>query len=79
MSIRQTETLIVPTGRAGFAGVVKGNDTFGTIVRMLQNSTTEDAIIARLQQTYTDPYKQIQKDVQHIVSELRKIGAIDDE
>ena len=38
------DTVIVPTGNAGFSGVVKGNETLGIILDLLKKDTTEKDI-----------------------------------
>ena len=40
-----SESLLVPTGAAGFSGLVKGNKTLGVILDLLKDDTTEADII----------------------------------
>lgn len=70
------ETILVPTGSAGFSGVVKGNRTLGFIVKHLQNDISEEEIIASMRNSYDAPEEMIEKDVKKALAELRKIGAI---
>lgn len=71
------ETVLVPTGNADFSGLVRGNKTFGAIMELLKEETTEDEIIAAMKKRFDAPEDMIRRDVEKAVSELRKIGAID--
>ena len=73
-----TESMLVPTGAAKFSGLVKGNETFGAIVALLENETTEDEVIAKMCAEYDAPREKIAKDVHTAIEKLRSIGAIDD-
>ena len=72
------ESLLVPTGSAGFSGLVKGNKTLGAILALLKEDTTEEGIIAAMKQRFDAPEEIIARDVKKAVAELRKIGAIDE-
>ena len=37
------ESLLVPTGAAGWSGLVRGNKTFGAMLELLGEETTEEA------------------------------------
>ncbi len=74
----KNETIIVPTGNAGFSGVVKGNETFGAILEFLKKDTTQQQIVDAMLEQYDAPRKVIEKDVADTISKLRKIGAIDE-
>ena len=73
-----TESLLVPAGDAGWAGIVKGNKTLGAILALLKEDTTEDAVIAAMKQRFDAPEEIIARDVKKVLSELRKIGALDE-
>ena len=73
-----TESLLVPTGNAGFAGLVKGNKTLGAILGLLKQDTTEAEIVAAMKARFDAPEEIIARDVKKALSELRKIGAIDE-
>ena len=73
-----TESLLVPTGRAGWSGLVKGNKTLGAIVSLLKEDTTEDAVIAAMMERFNAPAEVITRDVKKALSELRRIGALDE-
>lgn len=71
------DSLLVPTGKAGFSGVVRGNKTLGSVLELLKYDTTEEAIVAAMCEKYDAPKEVIERDVHQALSELRKIGAID--
>ena len=73
-----TESMLVPTGAAKFSGLVKGNSTFGTIVALLENETTEEKVIEKMCAEYDAPRERIAEDVHTAIEKLRSIGAIDD-
>ena len=72
------ESLLVPTGGAGFSGLVKGNKTLGAILNALKQDTTEVEIVGALKARFDAPEEIIARDVKKALSELRKIGAIDE-
>ena len=72
------ESLLVPTGAAQFSGLVKGNKTLGVILNLLQKDTTEQEIIAAMAARFDAPQEVIARDVQKALTELWKIGALDD-
>ena len=73
-----SESLLVPTGKAGFAGLVKGNKTLGAILELLRQDTTEADIVAAMKERFDAPEEIIARDVKKALSELRKIGALDE-
>lgn len=73
-----SESLLVPAGGAGFSGLVKGNKTLGAILALLKEDTTEEAVIAAMKQRFDAPEAVITADVKKALSELRKIGALDE-
>lgn len=73
-----SESLLVPTGTAGFSGLVKGNKTLGVILDLLKDDTTEADIISAMKARFNAPEDIIARDVNKAISELRKIGAIDE-
>ena len=72
------QTILVPTGGAGFSGVVQGNKTLKAILELLQTETSEDRITEELAARFDAPEDVIRKDVQKALEELRKIGALDE-
>lgn len=74
----RNETIVVPTGEADFSGVIRGNQTLGTILDLLQNDTTEQQMIDIMAEEYDVDTAVIEQDVRTTVSRLKKIGAIDE-
>ena len=72
------ESLLVPVGGAGWAGVVRGNRTLGAILSLLKAETTEAAIVEAMQRRFDAPEAVIARDVKKALAELRKIGALED-
>ena len=72
------ESLLIPSGGAGFAGLVKGNKTLGIILEYLKDDTTEEKIVANMKKRFDAPEDAIAGDVHKAISELRKIGALDE-
>ena len=73
-----TESMLVPTGKAAFSGLVRGNRTFGAIVELLKEDTSEAEVIAAMKARYDAPEETIARDVRKILTELREIGAIEE-
>ena len=75
----ETGTMLVPTGEASFSGLVRGNKTLGAIFSLLKEETTEDALLTGLKNLFTDaPDGALERDLQKALTELRKIGALDE-
>ena len=74
----QGENMLVPTGSVKFSGLVRGNDTAGFIFDCLKTDTTEAEIISKMRSQYDAPEGTIERDVKKVLSELRKIGAINE-
>lgn len=72
------ESILVPTGNAGFSGVVRGNKTLGAVLELLKEDTTEAELVAELKVRFNAPEGAVERDVQKALSELRKIGALDE-
>lgn len=71
------EYLLIPVADASFSGVVRGNKTFGAILNLLKEETTEEEIIECLTVKYEGtPREVIEGDVRRALSELKKINAI---
>ena len=72
------DSLLVPTGKADFAGLVRGNKTLGAILELLKKDTDEAAIIKALCARFDAPEAVIAADVEKALTELRKIGALEE-
>jgi hypothetical protein len=76
--ITDNEAMLVPTGRAGFAGLVRGNRTLGVILGLLAEETTEDAVIAAMKARFDAPEEILARDVRTALQNLRAVGALDE-
>ncbi len=74
----EKETMLVPTGGAGFSGIVRGNRTLGTILRLLNEETTRDEIVSNICGKYDASRATVEKDVDKALNELRRIGALNE-
>ena len=72
------ESILVPTGEAEFSGVVRGNKTLGAVLELLKEDTTEAELVAALKARFDAPEGAVEHDVQKALSELGKIGALDE-
>ena len=72
------ETLLVPTADASFHGLVQGNKTVDTILRCLQEDTTEEKILDSLKEKYDGDEADMRADIADVIKRLRAIGAIDE-
>ena len=71
------QALLVPVAGADFSGVVQGNKTLGVILELLQNDISEEELVRTMEERFDAPEGAIQRDVEHALRELRKIGALD--
>ncbi len=72
------ETILVPTGKAEFSGVVRGNRTLGAVLQLLKEDRSRDEIVQAMKERFDAPDGAIERDVGRVLEELRKIGAIDE-
>ena len=70
------ESLLVPAGGSDFAGLVKGNKTFGAILELLREDRSEEEVVAALRERFDAPEGVIERDVSRAITELNKIGAL---
>lgn len=71
------KSLLVPTGDAGFSGLVEGNKTLGVIFELLKTETTEQEIVSAMCARFDAPEEVIAGDVKKVLAELREIGALE--
>ena len=71
------ESYLVPTSNADFSGMVKGNKTLGAIIDLLKEETTRDQVVAAMKERFDAPEGAIERDVDHVIEELTKIGALE--
>ena len=72
------DSLLVPTGKADFAGLVRGNKTRGAILELLKKDTDEAGIVKALCARFDAPEAVIAADVEKALAELRNIGALEE-
>ena len=72
------ETLLVPTGKADFHGLVQGNKTAEVILECLMQDTDEEKILSVLKERFDGDEADMREDIESVVTQLRSIGAIDD-
>ena len=72
------ETILVPVGGAEFSGIVKGNATLDAILDLLKQDTDEEKIVTAMQARFDAPEEVIAADVKKALSELSRIGALDE-
>ena len=71
------EQIMVAAG-GGFAGMVRSNATAAFIVDCLKTGTTKEAILDAMEKKYDAPRKVMADDVDIVITNLRKIGALDE-
>ena len=72
------ETMVVATGKAKFSGLVRGNKMLGEILSLMKKDTTETEVVRAMRAKFDAPEGKIEADVHKTVTELRRIGAIED-
>ncbi len=78
LHIADGETVLVPTGKAKFSGVVRGNKTLGAVLELLRDETSEKKLVAAMKARFDAPEEIISRDVKKALGELRKNGAIEE-
>jgi len=76
--ITDDESLLAATADAPFSGVIRGNKTTGLIFQLLTHDTDRDTVVAELHSRFDAPEGKIEADVDKIIAQLRKIGALDE-
>lgn len=71
------ETLLVPTGEAGFHGLVQGNKTVEVILNCLIKDTSEEEILSAMKDRFDGDENDMRADISDVIEKLRSIGAID--
>ena len=72
------EAMLVPTGAADFAGMIMGNASFGTILSLLGEDTTERDIVSAMCGLYDVMEDVVAGDVKAVLAQLREIGALEE-
>lgn len=69
---------IMVAADGGFAGMVRSNATAAFIVDCLKEGTTREAILDAMEKKYDAPREVMSADVDIVLMNLRKIGALDE-
>ncbi len=72
------EVVLVSTGASDFSGLVHTNKTAGVIIEYLNQDLTEQELVNKMLERFDASRELIEKDVHKVISELRKIGALDE-
>ena len=74
------EHLVVPTGEASqhFNGLIRNNATANLVYHLLEQDTTEAAIVDALYARYEAPREQIQQDVRSLLEQMRAADILDE-
>ena len=72
------EQIMVATGSANFAGMVRSNPTAAFIVECLKKPTTRGEIIVKMLDQYDVTREIVSADVDKILAKLRSINALDE-
>ena len=71
------EQIMVATAGT-FAGMVRSNATAGFIIDCLKKDVTKEIILDAMCQKYEAPREMMSADVDKVLNNLRKIGALDE-
>ena len=72
-----TESIVISTGNTEFSGFFRSNPTASFLVHCLTQETTEEEIVDKMAEKYDAPREVIAKDVEKVLEELKKYGAVD--
>ncbi len=72
-----TESIVISTGNTEFSGFFRSNPTANFLVHCLTQETTEEEIVDKMAEKYDAPREVIAKDVEKVLEELKKYGAVD--
>ncbi len=72
------ESILVPTGKAEFSGVVRGNKTLGALLELLKKEISEEELVAAMKARFDAPEGAVEADTAKALAELRRIGALDE-
>ncbi len=70
--------LLVGTGRTGFAGMVKSNQTAAFLVDLLKTETSREQLLAAMLEKYDVAEDMASRDLDKVLETLRSIGALDE-
>lgn len=70
--------LLVGTGRTGFAGTVKSNQTAAFLVDLLKTETSREQLLVAMLEKYDVAEDVASRDLDKVLETLRSIGALDE-
>lgn len=70
-------TQVMVEADGGFAGMVRSNATAAFIIDQLKTETTKEAILDAMCKKYDAPRAVMAEDVDMVLANLKKIGALD--
>ena len=73
-----TTAFLAPVSGKKFSGMVRGNETFGTVIELLQNEISEEELVNKMLEKYEGDRERIASDVHKALEQLKTIGAIDE-
>ena len=75
--VTKGEHYLIPMGDVSFKGIVKNNKTAAFIIECLKQDVTEEAIVEKLMEEFSEVDVEIvRRDVGNVIGKLRSIGAI---
>lgn len=72
------ENIMVAVDSKIFSGLVRSNKTAAAIIEQLRAEVTRDEIVEKMLSKYDAPRSIIESDVDMVIDNLRKIGALDE-
>lgn len=72
------ENIMVAVDSKIFSGLIRSNKTAATIIEQLRADVTRDDIVEKMLSQYDAPRSIIESDVDMVIDNLRKIGALDE-
>lgn len=78
MQTTEDENIMVAVDSKIFSGLVRSNKTAAAIIEQLRAEVTRDEIVEKMLSKYDAPRSVIESDVDMVIDNLRKIGALDE-
>lgn len=78
MQTTEDENIMVAVDSTIFSGLVRSNKTAAAIIEQLRTDITRDEIVEKMLSKYDAPRSIIESDVDMVIDNLRKIGALNE-
>ncbi len=72
------ENIMVAVDSKIFSGLIRSNKTAATIIEQLRADVTRDDVVEKMLSQYDAPRSIIESDVDMVIDNLKKIGALDE-